>query len=108
LEIYVPKEKRKFGYYCLNILYNNRIVGRLDPKMHRDKAMLEVKAFEVVDGFKISEDFLEQLAKTLLDFMKFHAAETCKIADSCPEFLRTLNLSLQQNARQRRNVERQL
>jgi uncharacterized protein YcaQ len=35
LEIYVTKDKRRFGYYALNILYNNQIIGRLDPKMHR-------------------------------------------------------------------------
>jgi uncharacterized protein YcaQ len=34
-EVYVPEGKRKFGYYVLPILYEDRFVGRLEPS--RDK-----------------------------------------------------------------------
>lgn len=90
LEVYVPKKTRKFGYYALNILYNDQIVGRLDPKMHRDKATLEIKALELKEDFKSTKDFKQQLAQTLEDFVKFHNAQTTKIAESCPPFLKTI------------------
>lgn len=89
LEIYVTKDKRRFGYYALNILYDNQIVGRLDPKMHREEATLEIKALELKDGFKPTRDFKQQLALTLEDFMKFHNTETIKIGNGCPKFLKT-------------------
>jgi len=34
-EVYVPESKRKFGYYVLPILYEDRFIGRLEPS--RDK-----------------------------------------------------------------------
>jgi uncharacterized protein YcaQ len=90
LELYVPKETRRFGYYTLNILYGSQIVGRLDPKMHRDKATLEIKTLELRDGFKPTKAFTEQLFITLGDFMQFHNAKTVRIAEPCPRFLKNI------------------
>ena len=42
IEIYVPKEKRKFGYYVLPILYEDKIIGRVDPLMDRAKGILHI------------------------------------------------------------------
>jgi len=30
-EVYVPQEKRKYGYYVLPVLYQNRFIARLEP-----------------------------------------------------------------------------
>jgi uncharacterized protein len=43
LESYVPEHKRRFGYYCLPLLYRDRFVGRADCKAHRQEGRLEVK-----------------------------------------------------------------
>jgi hypothetical protein len=83
LEIYVPKENRRFGYYALNILHNNQIIGRLDPKMHRDKATLEIKALEVKEDLRSNEDFKHQFSLALRDFMVFHDAQTMEVAKDC-------------------------
>ena len=93
LEIYLPKETRKFGYYALTILYGSQIVGRLDPKMHRDAATLEIRALELKEGLKPTKNFKQKLTLTLEDFMKFHKAETMKIAENCPRFLKTIQQS---------------
>jgi uncharacterized protein YcaQ len=42
-EAFVPAPKRRYGYYVLPILEGDRIIGRLDPKLHRDRGVLEVK-----------------------------------------------------------------
>lgn len=42
-EAFVPGQHRKHGYYVLPILEGERLIGRLDPKLHREKGLLEVK-----------------------------------------------------------------
>jgi uncharacterized protein len=42
-EAFVPEEQRKYGYFVLPILEGDRLVGRLDPKLHRARSLLEIK-----------------------------------------------------------------
>ncbi len=42
IEIYVPKDKRKYGYFVLPILHGERLIGRIDPLMDRRSKTLHV------------------------------------------------------------------
>ena len=43
IEIYVPKDKRKYGYYVLPILMGDKLIGRIDPAMDRKTGVLTIK-----------------------------------------------------------------
>ena len=43
LECYLPEHKRRFGYFCLPILYRDRFIGRVDCKAHRQQRRLEIR-----------------------------------------------------------------
>ena len=75
IEIYVPPAKRKYGYYVLPILHEGRLVGRLDPKLHRDRDELEIRAIHLEDGFRRSRAFATAFAEALRDLGRFLGAE---------------------------------
>jgi uncharacterized protein len=50
LEIYVPRAKRRWGYFVLPILHGDRLIGRIDPKFDRATATLHVNAVHAQDG----------------------------------------------------------
>jgi uncharacterized protein len=42
LEMYVPKEKREYGYYVLPLLVGDRLVGRAEPRFDRKTGSMEL------------------------------------------------------------------
>ena len=87
LEAYVPQSKRKYGYYNMNVLYKDRFVGRIDPKMHRDRKLLEIKSLRLEKGFKPDAEFREKLAAAFRRFMDFHGAEKISFGKKAPKSL---------------------
>jgi uncharacterized protein YcaQ len=54
IEIYTPKEKRKFGYYVLPFMMNGQMVGRVDLKADRVNSKLLVHSVHTEKGIKRS------------------------------------------------------
>lgn len=52
IEVFVPAAQRRFGYYVLPILEGDRLIGRLDPKLHRERGVLEIKQLWWEDGVR--------------------------------------------------------
>jgi len=50
LEIYVPKAKRRWGYFVLPILHGDRLIGRIDPRFDREAGVLSVRAVYAEEG----------------------------------------------------------
>ena len=65
IEVYTPAPKRKYGYFTLPILYNNALIGRIDPKAHRKEGIFEVKALHLEPGV-IADDVLVAEVKAAL------------------------------------------
>jgi uncharacterized protein YcaQ len=50
-EVYVPEAKRRWGYYVLPVLYGDRLVGRIEPRIDRRTGTLRVLGLWWEDGF---------------------------------------------------------
>jgi uncharacterized protein YcaQ len=50
-EVYVPPAKRRWGYYVLPILFGDRLVGRIEPRIERKSNALRVVGLWWEDGF---------------------------------------------------------
>ena len=50
LEIYVPKAKRRFGYFVMPILHGDRLIGRIDPRLDKATRVLHVNAVHAEEG----------------------------------------------------------
>jgi len=84
IEVYVPEEKRKHGYFSLPILHRGRIIGRLDPKAHRKQGVFEVKSIHLEPGIPITDVMVSDLAQTLKKCAAWHKTPEVVIRLSDP------------------------
>ena len=70
LECYVPEAKRKFGYFCLPILYRDGFAGVVDLKADREAGMLRVKSLHWRGS--PGAGLLAGCNKALADFARYH------------------------------------
>ena len=75
----MPPKKRRYGYYVMPILHDGRLVGRLDPKLHRDRGELEIKAIFLEPGFRRDRRFERGLGEALRSLGDFLGAERLKL-----------------------------
>lgn len=66
-EVYVPEPKRRWGYYVLPLLYGDRFVGRIEPRIERRTGTLRVLGLWFEDGFDplANEGFVDAFAAAL-------------------------------------------
>lgn len=65
IEVYTPEPKRKYGYFTLPILYNNALIGRIDPKAHRKEGLFEVKALHLEPGVVVDDAMVSEIKGAL-------------------------------------------
>ena len=70
LEIYVPKEERKYGFYVLPFLLNENLVARVDIKTVRTEGKLLVKGIYLENGTD-PEMVISELSKELIELSHF-------------------------------------
>ncbi|MDO7243530.1 crosslink repair DNA glycosylase YcaQ family protein [Acinetobacter pittii] len=87
IECYVPAAKRVYGYFCLPILYQDELVGRLDCKAHRSIKELEVISLHIEKTVKNKELFFFELEQELKRFAVFNQCST--INDKVIQRIRT-------------------
>ena len=77
-EVYVPEAKRKWGYYVLPILFGDRFVGRIEPRLDRKAKTLNILGIWFQDGFDPMETprFIPALRDAVEAYRSFVGADT--------------------------------
>ncbi|MBI1752913.1 MAG: YcaQ family DNA glycosylase [Acidobacteria bacterium] len=78
-EAFVPEPKRQYGYFVLPILEGDRLVGRLDPKLHRDRGLLEIKGLWWEPGIRPAKARKRALDEALQRLAAFVGAEDIQL-----------------------------
>ncbi|MFL5910896.1 MAG: DNA glycosylase AlkZ-like family protein [Gaiellaceae bacterium] len=77
-EGFFKAEKRRWGYYVLPLLFGDRFVGRIEPRIDRDRARVEVLGLWWEDGFApgSADGFVEGMRNALDAYLRFAGADT--------------------------------
>jgi uncharacterized protein len=72
-EGFFKAEKRRWGYYVLPILFGDRLVGRIEPRIERERACVEVLGLWWEDGFVPgrAEGFVDAMRDALDAYLRF-------------------------------------
>jgi uncharacterized protein YcaQ len=77
-EVYVPEAKRRWGYYVLPMLFGDRFVGRIEPRLDRKERRLRILGIWFEDGFSPMETpgFIPALRDAIAAYRSFVGADS--------------------------------
>ncbi len=70
-EVYTPVIKRKYGYYVLPVLYNDRIIARFEPVIDKNNNELIIKNWWYEEGYKETKKTQTDKNKAINDFCRY-------------------------------------
>jgi len=76
-ELFLPPAKRRWGWYVLPIVFRDRFVGRIEPRIDRDEARVHVLNVWWEDGFapRRVEGFVDAMRDALRAYLGFAGAD---------------------------------
>jgi uncharacterized protein len=75
-ELFIPPEKRRWGWYVLPMLFRDRFVGRIEPRIDREGGRVEVLDLWWEDGFapRRADGFVDAMKDALRAYLRFAGA----------------------------------
>ena len=84
IEIYVPKAKRRYGYYSMPVLDGDRFVARIDPAMDRANQRLLVRAVHAEPRVRTTLESGRPVAEAVRDLASWLGATEIELDGSVP------------------------
>ena len=81
-EVYKKPRDRKYGYYCLPIMFNDQYVGLLDPFFRKKDGVLEVRNLHILDATISRGRFLSALRAETNRFCDYLGAERTEVKNA--------------------------
>lgn len=79
-EVYTPAKKRKYGYYVLPVLKNDRFIARWEPVMDRKTKRLRIENWWWEEGEGLTDDNRAALKEAVQEFMDFLGADSLSVS----------------------------
>ena len=75
-ELFLPPAKRRWGWYVLPIVFGDRLVGRIEPRIERDAGRVQVLDVWWEDGFSPgrTEGFVDAMRDAVGAYLRFAGA----------------------------------
>jgi uncharacterized protein len=75
-ELFIPPAKRRWGWYVLPILFGDRFVGRIEPRIDRAEGRVEILNVWWEERFvpARADGFVEAMRDALEDYLRFAGA----------------------------------
>ncbi len=80
IEVFVPKAKRKYGYYVFPVLEGERLIGRIDMKSDRATDTLNVTGFWTEPGVSLGKARTARLHSAIKRTAQFSGAKNIDFA----------------------------
>jgi len=76
-ELFLPPAKRRWGWYVLPIVFRDRFVGRIEPRIDRGEARVHVLDVRWEGGFtpRRADGFVEAMRDALRSYLRFAGAD---------------------------------
>ena len=74
-EMFLPEQKRKYGYYVLPILWGDRLIGRVDPVMERSKGKLLINSVHAETGAPGDKEVSSSIGEKIEELGEFLGAK---------------------------------
>jgi uncharacterized protein len=84
MEIYVPKDKRRFGYYSLPILDGDRLIGQVEPVLDRRRGVLVVNSLHAEAGAPMDPATARTIRASIEDLAVFTGARDVEVPAAIP------------------------
>jgi uncharacterized protein YcaQ len=90
IECYLPEAKRQYGYFSLPILWDGKLVARMDCKTERKKSLLHIHHLALEPGLVKTDAFTLALYKELASFLQFNNCSHLRLHRTTPANFKTV------------------
>ncbi|WP_165733423.1 winged helix-turn-helix domain-containing protein [Polaribacter sp. 20A6] len=87
IECYTPAVKRKYGYFSLPILWDGKLVARMDCKADKKSATLHIHHLFFEENFSFNESFKAAFIKEIEAFKSFNNCSGVEVHKTTPSSL---------------------
>jgi uncharacterized protein YcaQ len=82
MEVYLPVEKRQWGYYVLPILHRGNLIGRVDAKANRQAGKFDVKALYLEPNVTVTAELTGAVSAAIHRCAEWHRTPEVTVQNS--------------------------